>query len=145
MIGENIRKIRKEKRISINRLAQATQISLGYLSDLENGKANNPSLEKLNRIADELNVPVNIFFDENIRESWNNSNTKGPDYIDDEGNVYEFKQFKSPEAAMQFILSQPTIMAYGGFDINKLSDQDKIDFANDLLSQLKLLGLKYNK
>ncbi|WP_456009244.1 helix-turn-helix domain-containing protein, partial [Clostridium butyricum] len=75
MIGENIRKIRKEKRISINRLAQATQISLGYLSDLENGKANNPSLEKLNRIADELNVPVNIFFDENIRESWNNSNT----------------------------------------------------------------------
>lgn len=67
MLGDNIRKIRKDKKISINKLSKATSISLGYLSDLENNKSKNPSFEKLNTIAKALGVPVNVFFDnENI-------------------------------------------------------------------------------
>lgn len=62
MLGDNIRKIRKDKKISINKLSKATSISLGYLSDLENNKSKNPSFEKLNTIAKALGVPVNVFF-----------------------------------------------------------------------------------
>lgn len=135
------------------RLCKEANLAQSTLSDILSGKNVNPRMDTIQKIADALHINVFEFFDEGFPLSKNDineldkelSNCKGPDYIDDEGNVYEFKQFKSPEAAMQFILSQPSIMAYGGFDINKLSDQDKIDFANDLLSQLKLLGLKYNK
>jgi len=62
MLGDNIRKIRKSKRISINKLSQITKISLGYLSDLENNKATNPSVDKLHAIASALDVTVNDFF-----------------------------------------------------------------------------------
>lgn len=63
MLGDNIRKIRKSKKISINNLAKQAEVSLGYLSDLENNKFTNPTLDKLNKLADALGVSVNEFFD----------------------------------------------------------------------------------
>ena len=61
MLGDNIRKIRKQKNISINNLSKKTGISLGYLSDLENNKAQNPTMDKLKAIASALNVDVEEF------------------------------------------------------------------------------------
>lgn len=142
MLGNNIRDIRKEQRISINKLSKLTGISLGYLSDLENDKAQNPSLDKLKLIANALNVPV----DELLSTTATNKDIEAWDYnlkVCENPSTYE--KFNSPEAAMKFILEQPTIMGYGGFSINELSDQDKIDFANDLLQQLKLISFKYKK
>lgn len=57
-------------------------------------------------------------------------------------NNYEFK---TPETAIQFILKQPALAAYGGYDVHKMSDEEIIEFANELLNQLKLLGYKYKK
>ncbi len=54
-------------------------------------------------------------------------------------------EFKTAESAMKFILQQPSIMGFGGFDASKMSDQDIIDFANELLNIIKMLGPKYNK
>lgn len=61
MLGDNIKTIRKSKKISINLLSNITGISLGYLSDLENNKASNPTMEKLQKIADALQVSVDEF------------------------------------------------------------------------------------
>ena len=61
-----------------------------------------------------------------------------------ESNLDDY-EFKTPEAAMKFILKQPAIMGYGGFDIEKLSDEELIDFANELLNQMKLISYKYKK
>jgi len=55
-IGENIRRTRNIRKISINTLAKIANVSLGYLSDLENGKMNNPSDKVLEAIAEALNV-----------------------------------------------------------------------------------------
>lgn len=59
MLGDNIKKIRKEKGISINKLSKLSKISLGYLSDLENNNAKNPTMDKLNSIATSLDISVN--------------------------------------------------------------------------------------
>lgn len=59
MLGNNIRKIRKEKGISINKLSKLSGVSLGYLSDLENNNAKNPTMDKLKSIATVLEVSVN--------------------------------------------------------------------------------------
>ena len=66
MIGSNIRKIRKSKKISINTLAKMANVSLGYLSDLENNKFTNPTLDKLTDIANALDVSVSDFFNNQI-------------------------------------------------------------------------------
>ena len=142
MLGDNIRKIRKDKKISINSLARQTGISLGYLSDLENNKAKNPSVDKLNLIASILDVSVDVFFKDEI-EKWDtiiNTNQ-----VKEEVGLYETGEFKTPEAAMQFILKQPAIMGYGGFDTNKMTNEEIIEFANELLNQMKLISYKYIK
>lgn len=137
MLGDNIRNIRKEKKLSINKLSKITGISLGYLSDLENNKAKNPSFDKLKIIADALGVQPELFFKNDIdMES---------DLIKEESENYNTYQFETAEAAMQFILKQPAIMGFGGFDTNKMNNEEIIDFANELLNQLKLLGYKYKK
>lgn len=62
MLGENIRKIRKAQNISINNLAKKAGISLGYLSDLENNKFTNPTLDKIKLIANALGTTVDELF-----------------------------------------------------------------------------------
>ena len=137
MLGDNIRNIRKARKISLNNLARTSGISVGYLSDLENNKFTNPTLDKLKKIAQILEVQTTDFFNDDLSES-NSFEVK------EDSSSYG-TEFKTAEAAMQFILKQPSIMGYGGFDINKLSEKEIVQFANELLSQLQLLGLKYRK
>lgn len=40
-------------------------------------------------------------------------------------------EFETPEEAMEFILKQPAIMGFGGFDIDKMSDEEVLEFANE--------------
>jgi len=56
MLGDNIKKIRKLKKISINKMSEITGISLGYLSQLENNLSSNPTQVVLDKIADTLGV-----------------------------------------------------------------------------------------
>ncbi len=58
MIGDNIRKIRLAKGLSMSALARKVSVSVGYLSDIEKGHKNNPSMNFLTKIADALNVPI---------------------------------------------------------------------------------------
>lgn len=61
MVGENIRRVRNDKKISINKLSKLSGVALGFLSDIENGKTN-PSIPTLTKIAKVLDVPVSEFF-----------------------------------------------------------------------------------
>lgn len=55
-VGENIKRIRKAKKMTISDLA-GEQISRGMISLIENGKTH-PSIERLQYLADKLNVTV---------------------------------------------------------------------------------------
>lgn len=79
---------------------------------------------------DQINQWLKNYFDE--------YNNPKPNKVDDLG-------FESPEEAIQFILKQPIIMGYGGFNVDKMNNEEIIEFANELLNQLKLLGYKYKK
>ncbi|UXR69077.1 helix-turn-helix domain-containing protein [Staphylococcus sp. IVB6246] len=56
-IGDNIRKIRKEKNITQSQLATSLEISQSYLSDLENNRKN-LGIKTIEKIAKKLNVSV---------------------------------------------------------------------------------------
>ena len=58
-----IKKIRKEQGVTLQKLAELSNISTGYLCHLENGSRNNPSLEVMKRISKALNKSVTeVFF-----------------------------------------------------------------------------------
>lgn len=56
-IGDNLKKIRKERKINQTEFAKSLDISQSYLSDLENGRKN-ISMNTVQKIAKKLNVSV---------------------------------------------------------------------------------------
>ncbi|MBE6089870.1 MAG: helix-turn-helix transcriptional regulator [Clostridium beijerinckii] len=146
MFGENIKRIRESKNIGVNELSRLSGVNASYISALERDEKKNPSVMTLNKLANALDVAVDdIMKSETITyDELSDLDKKYPN-IKEESSLYETGEFKTAEAAMQFILKQPAIMGFGGFDANKLSETEIVQFANELLNQLQLLGLKYKK
>ena len=44
---------------------------------------------------------------------------------------------------MEFIIKTPSIAAYGGYDIDSMSDETIVEFANEILRQLRIVSYKY--
>ena len=55
-------KIRKEKGMTLTKLADLSGVSVGYLCHLEKGSRKNPSLEKMEKIATALGKTITEIF-----------------------------------------------------------------------------------
>ncbi|WMM26704.1 helix-turn-helix transcriptional regulator [Tissierella sp. MB52-C2] len=133
MIGNRIKTLRIEKDLLQKDLANKLRLSQQTISLYESGKRE-PDYETLNKIAKFFNVSVDfILGNSDIRNPYKDNKEELPD------------SFETPEEAIKFLLEQNVIMGFGGFDVNKLSDEEKVEFANELLNQLKLLSYKYKK
>lgn len=58
MIGERVKKFRKEKNLSISELAVITGVAKSYISSIERNIKSNPSIHILEKIAEGLDVPL---------------------------------------------------------------------------------------
>ncbi len=121
-IIERIKARRMQLDLSYQDLADKTGISKSTLQRYESGKIKNLPIDKLEILADALDT--------------------SPGYLME---WQEPKAITNAEEAMTFILQQPSLMAFGGYDIKKMSHEDLISFANDLLSHLEVLSYKYKK
>ena len=131
--NEIIKRI-KERRIRLNLsyqdLADKTGISKSTLQRYETGFIKNLPIDKLEILANALDTTPGYLM------GWEKESTD---------SSFEYKTIKNPKDAMTFILKQPTLMAYGGYDIKKMTNDELVDFANELLRQLELLSYKYKK
>ena len=62
LLGERIRKLRKVRGLNQEQLAEQIEVEQKHVSRLELGKSF-PTIERLEKIADALNVPIRDFFD----------------------------------------------------------------------------------
>lgn len=60
-LGHQVRRLRRERDLSVSDLAAASGLSLGMVSKIENGQIS-PSLSTVNAIAGALNVPLSSLF-----------------------------------------------------------------------------------
>ena len=58
MLSENLKKIRKKKGLSQDKLAKLADVTLTTLVKLESGANSNPTIRILIRLADVLNVKL---------------------------------------------------------------------------------------
>ncbi|QBD85315.1 XRE family transcriptional regulator [Clostridium tetani] len=144
MFDANIKRIREQKGLGVNELSRISGVNASYISALERGEKQNPTITILKKLANALEVTIDeLMKSEPINydklADWDDKHhcSFKEDYFDGE--------FKTAESAMQFILNQPVIMGFGGFDVNKMSDDEIVEFGNDLLGVLKTLSSKYNK
>ena len=70
MIVFLIKELRMIKKITLKQLKEKTGISISYLSEIENNKAKNPSLEVIVKIAEALQIKLDeiYFVDSEIDE-----------------------------------------------------------------------------
>jgi len=61
-VGQQLRAMRKARRLSIRSLAEISGLSVNTLSLIENGKTS-PSVNTLSQLAQSLNVPIPAFFE----------------------------------------------------------------------------------
>ena len=70
-LGEKLKKHRKQKGYSLDRLAEVADTSKSYLWELENRETRKPSGEKLTLIAQALDVTTDYLLDENATPNEN--------------------------------------------------------------------------
>lgn len=59
LIGEKIKKLRKEKKMSISELAEKANVAKSYLSSIERNIQSNPSIQFIEKVSNVLGVPPN--------------------------------------------------------------------------------------
>lgn len=63
-LGEKIRKLRKERGLTLDKLAELTESSKSYIWELENKNPPRPSAEKIGKIAEKLETTIEYLMDE---------------------------------------------------------------------------------
>ncbi len=63
-LGEKIQRLRKEKGLTLEKLAELADSSKSYIWELENKNPPRPSAEKIAKIADQLGVEIEYLLDE---------------------------------------------------------------------------------
>ncbi|MDZ5473527.1 helix-turn-helix domain-containing protein [Bacillus sp. 31A1R] len=58
MIGDRVKKLRQERKLSLSELAEQAGVAKSYLSSLERNLQRNPSIQFLEKISAVLHVPV---------------------------------------------------------------------------------------
>lgn len=127
---KRLKYLRRLNDITQQELADYLNVGKTTISNYETGYST-PDVETLNKIADFFNTTIDYLL--------GRTDQRDPDKP--ELPI----EFDTPEEAMKFILEQNIIMGFGGFDVNKMSDEEIIEFANELLRQLKLISYKYRR
>lgn len=68
VIGERIKKIREEKKLSMSELAERAGVAKSYLSSIERNLQSNPSVQFLEKVSAVLGVSVNSLLHEEVDE-----------------------------------------------------------------------------
>lgn len=66
-LGDKLRRLRKEKGLTLEKLAEASNSSKSYIWELENKPVPRPSADKLAKIAECLGVTIDYLLDEGER------------------------------------------------------------------------------
>lgn len=129
IFGERLRELRREKQLTTVQLGEIFNTTNSTISRYENG-LREPRKEFLERCSEYFDVSIDYLLG-----------------VSDERNQLDIfpSGFENAEDAISFLLKQPTLVAFGGYDLNKLSNEELLDFANDILQQFKIVSYKYKK
>lgn len=127
-IGERIKKIRKEKKISVDYLATELGVSKTTLYRYEDS-----TIEK---------IPVKVFDRLCVLLEISPAELMGNVPAEPE-SLQLPSEFKNAQQAMEFLIKSPLLAAYGGYDPASMSDETIVKFANEILHQLEIVSHKY--
>jgi len=128
---EKIKKLRIEQGLSQDELAD----KVGYthrssIGKVESGLVDLPQ-SKIKAFADALHTTPQYLM--------------GYDEKSEKQDVNKNNIFSNVDDAIKFILEQPLVANFGGYDPEKMTDDEIMEFAEDVSRMIEMLGKKYNK
>ena len=125
--GKKLHSLMKDNKITQQELAEKLNVRRGSVSNWVTDRRM-PDSDTIVDLANIFNVTTDYLLgnDKNIKDD-----TNSKDLI-----------FDNAQDALKFILKQPNIMA---FDVPELTDEEIIEFANDILDYIEFISSKHNK
>lgn len=140
-LGKRIKYLREEKELSQLEFSKILNISNSTLSQYEAGNRV-PGDEIKKKIAEYFNVSLDYLMGaSDIKNPYMNKNIKSTDK--EEQDIIP-EEFTNPDEARAYV-NRHQIFGSSGFDADKLDDDEILEFANDLLEQMKMVSYKYKK
>lgn len=145
-ISEIVKEYRKVNKISMDTLSARSGLSKAYIGILENdfnpssGKPVKPSLDTLKKLATGMNLSVDALI--NMMDSDEEISLKTEPLEE----MIVIPDFKTAQEAVRFILMQPLVADFGGYDLNEMTDEEIIAFANEIAGMIRFAAEHhYNK
>ena len=130
-VGERIKQRRKELKIPVETIARELGVSYTTIYRYEDSSIEKIPFQYIDKICGLLKItPAELL-------GGGQPKTAGADV------PALPKEFENVQDAMEFILRNPLVAAYGEYDPDSMSDETILDFANEILQQLKLVSYKY--
>lgn len=126
--GEIIKARRKELRISAEQIADVCGVNPSTVYRWESGDIDNIPSTKIKALADILQISPSVIVGD----------------LEDSEKQY-VPHFNTAQEAIEYILRQPLVAAHGGYDLSKMTDQQIIDFANEIAGMIQFMAKHYNK
>ena len=128
-LGKAIKEKRIEKGYSVEDLAKQLNISKATLYRYESEDITRIPVGTLTGICDILGMSIAELLG------------SGTDKPQKETELPE--RFDDPKDAIEFIVKLPSLAAFGGYDPDQMDDDTIVEFANDILTQIKVVSYKY--
>ena len=90
-----------------------------------------PSVEKLRELAKMYNVSMNDLLTRNLE-------TDGQSFADEIPTT-----FANAQEAIEFIIRQPMVANFGGYDLDLMSEDEILEMAEDVADMLKIMAKKH--
>lgn len=133
--AERLKKALSIKKVTQQQLVDKTGIGKSTISQYLSGKYK-AKQDNISKIADALSINETwlMGISEDIKR---NKLVTNP--------VTDDNEFTTFDDAMLFIIKSPYASAYGGYDLDKLSEEEVINFANELAEMFKIAAKHYKK
>lgn len=140
-LAKRIKELRTEKNLTQEEFGKVFGIVKSTVSLYESGKST-PDDEIKKKIAEYFNVSLDYLMGaSDIKNPYMNKNIKSTDK--EEQDIIP-EEFTNPDEARAYV-NRHQIFGSSGFDADKLDDDEILEFANDLLEQMKMVSYKYKK
>ena len=131
-IGKRIKEVRKSKKLSVEYVADKLGVSPSTVYRYENSSIIKIPISVIDSLCDILGVSTSELMGNAV------SIPEEKDKKENSGVA-----FANASDAMAFVLKMPVLAAYGGYDPESMDETQVVEFAEDLLQQLKMVSYKY--
>lgn len=135
--GKRFKEERLLKRLTQEQLGDEFHVKKSSISRYENDKQM-PEVSLLKQFATFFGVSIDYLLCKTDDKTENCSSEKNTDCNENK----KVNKFETAQEALEFILQQPSLMNYG---VPDLTDEELVEFANDLLQHIEYLSFKYRQ